>query len=138
MIDKHGGALLSDLWHYYGIDLRDIFSDDNPLSPRFVLSMIFGLPLDLEFNASQRGGKHYRGWGPAEYALADIATSHRATNYMYLSAHIDPKKSKKPTEPKPFPIPDDVDDKKPKKKPNLFSQMVGSMIATSRRKKKEG
>lgn len=137
MIDKYGGALVSDLLHYYRVDLRDLFREDNPLSPRWVLNLIIGLPMDLEFRAAERGGKKFRGWGPSTYALADIATSLRTLVYLYLSAHIDPKKSKKPAEPKPFWIPDESSEHKPKKN-GLFASMVGSLIAANRKHKKKG
>lgn len=120
--------------HYYGVDLRDLFDEENPLSPRWVLNLIIGLPMELEFHAHQRGGKQFRGWNPDMYAQADIATSLRTLVWLYLSAHIDPKKSKKPAEPQPFPIPDSVG--KNRKKNGVFARMVGSMISDTRRRKK--
>lgn len=134
LIDEYGGALISDFLHYYRIDLRDLFRNEGDMSPRWVLNLITGLPMELEYHSQKRGGKKFRNWGPSTYALADIATSMRSIVYLYLCAHIDPKKSKKPAEPQPFWIPD-APTRNPKKT-GVFAKIVGSMIADQRRRKK--
>lgn len=134
LIDKHGGAILSDLLQYYGIDLRDLFRKKAPLSPIFVLALIVNLPKEGAFYASRRGGQQYRGWTEDRYALADLIDSVRAGNHLFLLANRDPKKSK-PATPKPYTRPDFLDTKTAAPKPGSFAAMVVAAKAALRKKK---
>lgn len=133
LIDKHGEALLCDLLRYYRIDIRDLFSETAPLSPRFVLALILWLPSDSAFFASRRGGHQYQGWDESRYALAALVNEQRATNHIMLMANRDPSKPK-PKAPEPFPIPD-TDKKSKAPKPGSFAAIAASMLAAQRRKK---
>lgn len=133
LIDKHGEAILSDLLHYYRVDLRDLFSDDNPLSPRYVLALIIHLPTNGAFYASRRGGPQFRGWDEDRYALVSAVNAINTTNFILAMANRDPSKSK-PKAPKPFPTPD-TDEKDKAPKPGSFASIATSMIAAQRKKK---
>lgn len=132
LIDEHGEAIVSDLLLYYQVDLRELFSDENPLSPRYVLSLILHLPSDGAFFASRRGGQEFRGWDVDRYALVSLVNAQRAGNHILLVANRDPKKPKPPL-PEPFPTPDD--NKKQAPKPGSFAAIAASMLASQRRKR---
>lgn len=119
---------------YYGIDLRDLFRDDDPLSPRFVLALVINLTKEGAFFASRRGGQQYRGWTEQTYALAKLVDSVEAGNHLFTLAHRDPKKSK-PKPPRPYPRPDDMEPQKAAPKPGSFAAMVVAAKAALRRKK---
>lgn len=129
MIDKWGGAIYSDLMHYYGVDLRDLYSEDSPLTPREVLNLIAYLPADSAYVAERRGGQQFRGWDEGRYLSALQANELRTFAYMYAASHL--KRPPKP--PEPIPTPDSA---KPKKRDGgMFAQMVEARVAASRRRK---
>lgn len=133
LIDKHGEAILSDLLHYYRVDLRDLFSGDGSLSPRYLLALIFQLPTDGAFYASRQGGIQFRGWDAGRYALVAQVNAQRATNHILMMVNRDPKRSK-PKPPEWFPTPDESD--KPKAhKPGSFAAIAASMLAAQRKKR---
>ncbi len=121
-----------DLLHYCRVDLRDLFKDEDPLSPRYVLALIMGLPTDGAFYASRRGGQQFRGWDVDRYALVAQVNAQRATNHIMMMVNRDPKKPK-PAPPDYFPIPDE--DKPSKPKPGSFAAIAASMMAAQRRKR---
>lgn len=135
LIDKYGEVLVPDLLHYYGVDIRDLFRDEDPLSPRYVLTLVIHLPIESAFFAARRGGQEYRGWGPDTYAAADIATSLRTLNHLYVSAHIDRKKHRMPAPPKPYPTPETLKAQKQSKRPGSFAQVVINAKAASIKRK---
>ncbi|AMB18514.1 tail assembly chaperone [Mycobacterium phage NaSiaTalie] len=138
LIDKFGGALLADLRQYYQVDLRDLFRDEDPLSPRFVLALVLCLPKDGAFYAERRGGQQYRGWDEDRYALADIYDAVQAGNHLFMMAHRDPNKPK-PKAPKAYPRPDDMKPKDAAPKPGSFAAMVvaAKKAARERREREE-
>jgi hypothetical protein len=109
-----------------------LFSDESPLSPRYVLSLIYHLPTDGAFYASRRGGQQFRGWDVDRYALVALVNAQRAGNHIQLMVNRDPKKSK-PSAPDPFPTPDEDAQKLPK--PGSFAAVAASMMAAQRRKR---
>lgn len=124
LIDKHGEAILSDFEHYYpNVDLLDLFAEESPLSPRYVLSLIIWLPTDTALAASRRGGPQFRGWDEDRYALVTLVNEMRAGNHLTLLVNRDPKKGSKPKPPEPFPTPDSKT-KTPAPKPGSFAAMV--------------
>lgn len=137
LIDEHGGAILSDLLHYYQVDLRDLFRDEGDLSPKYVLSLVMDLPSDSAFYASRRGGRQFRGWDDGRYALVALVNAAHASNYMFQVANSDPKKGKKPSLPEPFPIPDQITKAKKAPKPGSFAFIAAQMIAAQRKSKEE-
>ncbi|AAC18466.2 tail assembly chaperone [Mycobacterium phage Lakes] len=132
LIDKFGGAILSDLSEYHGVDLRDLFRDEDPLSPRYVLNLVIHLPKTGAFYAERRGGQQYRGWDEDRYALADIYDAVQAGNHILLMANRDPKKPK-PKAPKAYPRPDDFEKTTPK--PGSFAAMVVAAKKAAREKR---
>lgn len=132
LIDKYGGAILSDLWHVYGIDLRDLYRDES-LSPRIILALVLNLPHDGAFYAERRGGPEYRGWDEDRYALVALVNEMKASNYMFATAHSDPKKSK-PKAPEPFPTPDS-EKQKAAPKPGSFAAMLVAAKKAANEKK---
>lgn len=123
--------------HYYGVDLRDLFREEDPLEPRWVLALILGLPMESAYIAERRGGQQFRGWGPATYAAAQTVTTLRGIQHLYILSHID-KKAKKPKPPVPFPTPESTNSKQESKPRNAFAATANAMIAASRRKKTGG
>lgn len=135
LIDKHGEAILSDFLAYYRLDLRELFSEDAPLSPRYVLALLLHLPPDGALAASRQGGLEYRGWDASTYALAAMVNSQRFGNHILLMVNRDPKKPK-PKPPEPFPTPGGaaVEVKKPRQG-GSFAAMAATMMAAQRRRK---
>ena len=133
LIDQYGEYLVPDLKHYYGIDLRDLFSEASPLSPRFVLAYIKNLPLESSFYAEVRGGQKYRGWGEERYMAASELNVLRLLLHVLILANTDPKKTRHKA-PEPYPTPD-----KPAKKqadrPGSFAFIAKQHIAAAKRKK---
>lgn len=133
MIDKFGGAILSDLLHYYQVDLRDMFRDEDPLSPRYVLVLILNLPRSSSFYAERRGGQQYRGWDETRYALADLIDAQQAGNHYFVMANRDTTKPK-PKPPKPYPRPDDDEPKATAPKPGSFAAMIVAAKTAARKR----
>ncbi|QFP95510.1 tail assembly chaperone [Mycobacterium phage GaugeLDP] len=136
LIDKYGGAILADLLQYYRVDLRDLFADEDPLSPRFVLALVLCLPKDGAFYAERRGGQQYRGWDEDRYALADIYDAVQAGNHILLLANRDPNKPK-PKAPKAYPRPDDLEAKPAAPKPGSFAAMVVAAKTAARKRREQ-
>ncbi|QLF84588.1 tail assembly chaperone [Mycobacterium phage Gail] len=135
LIDKHGEAILSDLLHHYQLDLRLLWSEEAPLSPRYVLALIMQLPTDGAFYASRRGGIQFRGWDADRYALVAAVNALRANNHILTVVNRDPAKPK-PKPPEPFPTPDS--DTKSAPKPGSFAHMIVAAKRAHRlRKEKE-
>ena len=133
LIDEHGEAILSDLLLYYRVDLRDMFSDECALSPRYLLTLILHLPTDGAFFASRRGGQQFRGWDVDRYALVSMVNAQRSANHLTIMVNRDPRKSA-PKPPEPFPTPD-ADEKPKTNKPGSFAAIAASRMAAQRRKK---
>lgn len=134
LIDEHGEAILSDLLHYYQVDLRDLLAEENPLSPRYVLALVLHLPTDSAFHASRQGGEQFRGWDAGRYALVAQVNAQRATNHILMMVNRDPKKPK-PKAPELFPTPDVATDKPSAPKPGSFAAVAASMILAQRKKR---
>lgn len=135
LIDKYGEFLVPDLKRFYGIDLRDLFSEEDPIEPRWLLPHILYLPSDSAYIAERRGGQQFRGWNPSWYAQVASVNAQRALNHMYILSHIG-KNAPKPKAPEPYPIPE-IHKKNEAPKPNSFAGIAASMMAASRRKKAE-
>lgn len=135
LIDGYGETLLPDLKHYYGIDLRDLFRDVDPLSPRFVLAHIKYLPIESAFVAERRGGQHFRGWSEDRYMQAAQINAQKAANWLFILANTDPKK-RKPNMPEPWPLPDGKF-KKPDQ-PGSFGFIAKQHLAKAKKRKEGG
>ena len=135
LIDRYGEFLLPDLKHYYGIDLRDLFLEVPPWSPRFVLAHVNNLPFDSATNAEMRGGQKFRGWDEDRYLAASTSNAIRTLLYAFLLANRDPRKSsKKLAPPTPWPLPDDKD-KKQKRQEGPFALMAKSLLSKAKKRK---
>ncbi|BCP36362.1 hypothetical protein MINTMi198_17320 [Mycobacterium intracellulare M.i.198] len=138
LIDEAGEDLIPDLKQYYGIDLRDLFSEDKPLSPRWALMHVLHLPIESAFVAQLRGGPEFRGWSPDRYMAARLIDLQAIQNWMFLSANRDPD-SKAPEMPEPYPLPDDIKVKKQlKDKPGSFGFMAKTLLAKAKKRKAAG
>lgn len=113
--------------------MRDLFSDEGDLSPRYVLALIFHLPSDGAFYASRRGGHKYRGWNVDRYALVALVNAQRVNNHILTLVNRDPKR-RPPEPPDPFPTPDS-ESMSEGPKPGSFAAIAASMIAAQRRRK---
>lgn len=133
LIDRYGEILLPELNHEFGIDLRELFSDQPPFSPRYVLAHIKWLPIGSAFIAEMRGGQQYRGWNEDRYAITRLIDLIAVSNYLFLMANRDPKK-RAPEPPEPYPTPDNLQAKK-RDKPGSFGFIAKTMLAESRRRK---
>lgn len=136
LLDKYGEALVADFIREYHVDLRDLFDDENPLDPQWILWLILGLSVDSAYSAERRGGPQFRGWTPSTYAQVATANGIRGLQYSYILTHID-KKAKRPNPPEPYPIPTrETDKSKPvTPRPGSFAGMAASMMAAARRQK---
>lgn len=135
LIDEHGEVLIPDLLYHYGVDLRDLFDPVKPLSPRYVLALIMYLPLGSAFVAERRGGQEFRDWDVSRYALVDVANSLRSFQHLYLSAHIDRRKTPMPKPPEPFPTPEEKRVQKAALRPGSFTHMVATAKSLAEKKK---
>lgn len=119
--------------HYYRVDVRELFDDEAPLSPGWVLSLILHLPSDGAFYASRRGGQEFRGWDVDRYALVSLVNAQRANNHILALVNRDPKK-RRPDPPEPFPTPDSTASVA-QHKPGSFAAIAASMMRAQKRKK---
>ena len=129
LVDEYGEFRAGDLPEYYGVDLRDLFRDDNRLTPLYLLSLIRGLPMESRFNAERRGGEQFRGWDAGRYIDVATVNAIRALQWTYVAAH----SKNKPKPPEPFPIPDKSVRRK-NKGPGSFAFIAAQKIAAARRK----
>jgi len=136
LIDRYGEVLIPDLKQYYGIDLRDVFSEVDPISPRWVLLHARNLPMGSAFVAQLRGGPQFLGWDQGRYMTAMLIDVIRTFQYVFILAHVDPKK-KKPAPPEPFPLPDKTARTKVHK-PGSFGFIAGTMLAQVKKRKEGG
>ncbi len=129
LVDEYGEFLAGDLREYYGVDLRDLFRDNNRLTPLYLLSLIRGLPMESRFNAERRGGQQFRGWDAGRYIDVATVNAVRALQWTYVAAH----SKNKPKAPEPFPIPDKTVRRRDKG-PGSFAFIAAQKIAAARRK----
>lgn len=106
----------------YGVDLRDLVSDEGGLSPRRALVLIEGLPYGCRSWAHIQGDPELEGWDISTYMLAGLLDSVRENTFA--TVQIQSKKKLKP--PEPIKIPGAS--AKPAKKPNLFAQMAAAQF----------
>jgi hypothetical protein len=107
LIDEHGEALHFDFMTYTPFLLKELVTDDSPLTPREVIAAIRNFPPDSATAASMRGGPEFRGWDNTVYMLANVVDAIRENTYVFVAAN----SKRKPKPPKP------VDRPTAKKKP---------------------
>jgi hypothetical protein len=116
--------------HYYGIDLRDLFLEVDPLDPVWVLAHVSALPIECAFMAALRGGQQFVGWNQGRYMLARLIDAIASLQYTLILVYRDRDKSK-PDPPDHYPLPDDL--RKIKRAPaagSFASMMLGHMNKT--------
>lgn len=116
-----------------------MFSEVDPISPRFVLAHIKWLPLESAFVAEQRGGQIFRGWDGDRYMAADLINSIRALQYILILANRNPDKPA-PKPPEPYPLPDKVIRKQRQQspEPGSFAFIAKQHIAAVRKQRERG
>lgn len=139
LIDRYGEILIPELKHYFGMDLRDLFLEVPPWSPRYVLIHIWWLPVESAFAAEVRGGAEFRGWDESRYMIASLINAIRTLQYLFVLANRDPRKPK-PAMPEPYAIPEKRVkrrwDKKAPAKPGSFAFIAQQHAAAIRAQRK--
>ena len=141
LIEEHADEIVGDLKHYYDVDVRDLFREVSPYTPRYILSLVMQLPLGSAFVSAQRGGSQYRGWDHAMYAQVALINAVRTSNHLFLCANSNPKK-KSPDPPTPYPTPDEPNPSRRRKQgppaPGSFAGTALRMITQARKAKRNG
>lgn len=106
-----------------------MFDEESGLTPRFVLSLIFQLPVTSRTVAKRRGGDQFEGWDTDRYLNVGIYNTLQQILYAFVAAN----SKKKPSEPKPFPVPVDTTPKPKTHKPGSF----GAIALAALNKKKQ-
>lgn len=109
--------------------MRDIFNDEARLTPRYLLTLIRGLPESSRFVAERRGGPQFRGWDASLYTQVATVNALRALTYVYVAAH----SKNKPPAPEPFPVPDTTVRKPRSNGPGTFAFIAASKIAAAKK-----
>lgn len=135
LVDKHGEVLVPDLQHYFGIDLRELFSEVPPFSPRWVLIHVKWLPIESATFASIRGGNEFRGWSQDRYMLTSVVNLLKLLIWVFTLAHSDPKK-RKPKMPEMHQTPDEAKSKK-KDKPGSFGFIAKQHLEAIKKREAE-
>jgi hypothetical protein len=122
LIDQHGEYIYRDLHEYAGgLNLVDALRDGSGYSPRQIITLIRGLPLESATVASLRGGQQFRGWSTGQYLDAQIVDAVRENTYATIVMG-GPKR--KPREPEPIYRPDTEEKRK---KGNIFVAMANQV-----------
>lgn len=124
-LDQAGTHLYADLLRVYGVDLRDLFSEDPP-SPKWILGLIEGLPTESRTSAILREAEDSYGWSTTEYLLAALINSVREGTFVNMQVRT--KKKLKPIEPVAVPGLEKKD-----KPVNNFVRMAQMQLAKSMR-----
>lgn len=116
LIDEHGWYLASDLLATYQVDIRELVSGEE--SPRWALSLIYGLPQGSMSWARLQGDPELVGWTTQTFLLAGLIESVRDNTF----ATVQLKSKKRLKRPESIRIPGDHKQKRPNQ--NLFLQMA--------------
>lgn len=121
IIDEFGWCLVPDLLSTYGVDLRDLVSDEGDLSPRRALSLIAGLPTGTASWAHLAGEEDLTGWDTQTFLLAGLIDSVRENTFATVQVN----SKKKLKQPEPFPVPGS---KKKRPEQNTFAAMAAAQL----------
>lgn len=122
LIDEFGWYLVPDMLSTYGVDLRDLVSDEGELSPRRALSLISGLPPGTATWARLAGEEDLAGWDTQTFLLAGLIDSVRENTFA--TVQVNSKKRLK--QPEPFPVPGSKKKKRPEQ--NMFAAMAAAQL----------
>lgn len=79
----------------YGLNLRNITKPGAGYTPREVLALVKGLPVESAFYSQVRGGPQFIGWNPDRYLLAALVDGVNSLTYAFVQAN-SKRKAKKP------------------------------------------
>lgn len=135
LIDRYGEFIYRDLHEYAGgLNLVDALRPGSGYSPRQLLVLIKGLPLESATVAAMRGGSDFRGWGLQNYLITNLIDAVRENTFAFIAAN---SKSK----PKPFdPTYRPREKAAPKKRDekNPFAQRIAAARRAKARRKTQG
>lgn len=120
LIDKHGEYLVADFLSIYGIDLRELVSDEGDLSPRRALALVQGLPHGTRSWARIQDDPELEGWDIQAYLLASLVESVRENTF----ATVQIQSKKKLKRPEPMQIPGVHKKKERRPDGGLFANMA--------------
>jgi hypothetical protein len=121
LIDKYGEHIYRDLHEYAGgLNLVEILRDGSGYSPRQILLLIQGLPLQSATVAMMRGGQEFRGWDQDRYLSAALFDAVKENTFAFISAN----SKRKPPAPEPMWRPKEQTKKKSRDKNNPFLQRL--------------
>lgn len=124
LIDQYGEHIYRDLHEYAGgLNLIQALDDGSDYSPRQLLVLIKGLPLESATVAAMRGGPEFRGWDMNMYRLTEIVDAVQYNTYAIIQSNAGKKKV---TPPAPIPRPDTAAKKRATGKPNPFAQRLAA------------
>jgi hypothetical protein len=123
LIDKYGEHVYRDLHEYAGgLNLVAALRDGSGYSPRQILLLIKGLPLESATIAAMRGGVEFRGWGLDRYLSAALHDAVKENTFAFVAAN----SKKKPTAPEPMFRPKEKKAKTTNGHNNLFAQRLAA------------
>jgi hypothetical protein len=99
----------------------DALREGSGYSPRQLILLIKGLPLESATVAAMRGGDEFRGWNLDRYLLTSVIDSIRENTYVFIAAN----SKRKPSPPESAYRPKDkTPSKRQTGKPNLFAMRL--------------
>lgn len=123
LIDEYGEHIYRDLHEYAGgLNLVDALREGSGYSPRQILILIKGLPLESATSAAIRGSQEFRGWGIDRYLRANLTDAVRQNTYVLLSAN----SKKKPAPPEATYRPKEAVQPKKQNPNNPFAQRLAA------------
>lgn len=113
----------------------DILREDSGFSPRQIVLLIKGLPVESRTIALMRGNEELRGWGVDRYQRAAMIDAVRENTFAFISAN----SKRKPTPPEPTYRPKEKAAKKRNTgQPNLFAQRLSAARKAKAAKRAQG
>lgn len=133
LIDEYGEQIYRDLHQYAGgLNLVDALREGSGYSPRQILTLIKGLPLESDTAAAMRGGDDFRGWGADRYLTTSLIDAVRENTYATIVMASGKKKPKAPEptyRPKDKPVPTN---KEPNPRNPFFQRLQAAKKARDR------
>lgn len=127
LINQFGEHIYRDLHEYAGgLNLVDALREGSGYSPRQLLLLIKGLPVESATIAAMRGGSEFRGWGFDRYLHTTLIDAVHENTFAILA--VNSQKPKKLTPPEPTYRPKDAEPVKKTKTQanNPFAQRLAA------------
>ncbi|MGW1740037.1 hypothetical protein ACWCPQ_14635 [Nocardia sp. NPDC001965] len=131
LIDQYGEKIVPDLMREYSVDIRDVFVEGSGVTPKWLLTLIIGLPLGSDTKAAMRGGSQFEGWDKDRYLMVGVINAVRELTNKFIQANT--PKGKTPKLLDPFPIPHETSTKK-QHKPGSFAAIALGHLNRANRK----